>query len=165
MSAASCVRAGFARSQRFEPDTSRSGEYDALQADAQAADGGLWAPNACGSPIDGAVSVTIDIEPDAPGDDNFNLNEEWVRFTNAGGAPLDIDGWQVADESSSHRYEFNELILEPGASVTLFTGCGTDTATERYWCNENSAVWNNSGDTVFLYDQVGNTVVAESYRN
>ena len=86
------VRAGFARSQRFEPDTSRSGEYDALQAAAQAAGSGLWAPTACGSPIDGAVSVIVDIEPDAPGDDNFNLNEEWVRFTNAGGAPLDLDG-------------------------------------------------------------------------
>ena len=56
-------------------------------------------------------------------------------------------------------------MLEPGASVTLFTGCGIDTATERYWCNEDSAVWNNSGDTVFLYDPAGNTVVTESYRN
>jgi hypothetical protein len=46
----------------------------------------------------------------------------------------------------------------------LFTGCGSDTATERYWCNEDSAVWNNKGDTVFLKDPAGNTVVAETYR-
>ena len=38
----------------------------------------------------------------------------------------------------------------PGAAVTLFTGCGTDTDVERYWCNSDSAVWNNGGDTVFL---------------
>ena len=101
---------------------------------------------------------------DAPGDDNHNLDEEWVRFTNTGTAPVDLSGWHVADESSSHRYTFDDLTLVPGAAVTLFTGCGSDTESERYWCNADSAVWNNSGDTVFLRDPSGNNVVAETYR-
>lgn len=162
---ADLVRAGAARSQRYEPDVSRNDRYDELQTAARAAGSGLWAPDACGSPATAdEVRIGVELQYDAPGDDDLNLNDEWVRFTNDGGAPLDLTGWLVADESSSHRYRFDELVLAVGASVTLFTGCGADTATDRYWCNEDSAVWNNSGDTVFLQDPQGNVVVAESYR-
>jgi len=54
-----------------------------------------------------------------------------------------LNGWQVADESASHRDNFRNLILQPGAAVTLFAGCGTDTDVERFWCNSGSAIWNN----------------------
>lgn len=159
------VRVGAARSQRYEPDVSRNERYDELQAEAQAAGAGLWAADACGAPTSEAVQIGVDLRYDAPGDDNLNLNEEWVRFTNEGGSALDLDGWTVADESASHRYRFEPLVLPPGSSVTLFTGCGVDSKTERFWCNRDSAVWNNSGDTVFLQDPQGNTVVSETYRD
>jgi len=109
------------------------------------------------------VDIVIDVNADAPGDDGVNLNGEWVRFTNAGADAADLDGWEVADESASHRYTFSDLRLEPGAEVTLFSGCGPDDATARYWCVSGSAVWNNSGDTVFLRDRNGNIVVSLSY--
>jgi len=162
---AELVEGGFVRSHHYEPDVSRNGEYDDLQAVAEQAGRGLWAPDACGTPVASGVSIAVDGQYDAPGDDNLNLNEEWVRFTNTGTAPIDMTGWQVADESSSHRYTFDDLALAPGASVTLFTGCGSDTATARHWCNEDSAVWNNGGDTVFLRDAAGSNVVAETYRD
>ena len=77
------------------------------------------------------VDVGIEIHPDAAGDDNANLDDEWVRFTNSGAAALDLAGWGVRDESSSHRYTFSDLFLAPGDAVTLFTGCGIDSPTER----------------------------------
>ncbi len=159
---AELVRLGLAISRRYEPDTARNDRYDALQRAARAAGAGQWAADACG-PATTGVRVTVDIHADAAGDDNVNLNDEWVRFTNAGGDALSLDGWTVADESASHRYTFAALELPPGGSVTLYTGCGVDTATERYWCNARSAVWNNRGDTVFLRDPTGNTVLAETY--
>jgi len=107
--------------------------------------------------------VVIDVNADAPGDDGVNLNGEWVRFTNAGAEAVDFDGWEVADESASHRYTFTDLRLEPGAEVTLFSGCGPDDETARYWCMSGSAVWNNSSDTVFLRDGNGNIVTSLSY--
>ena len=161
---ADLVEGGYVRSHRYEPDISRNGEYDELQAAAEQAGRGLWAVDACGTPVASGVSIAVDGQYDAPGDDNLNLDEEWVRFTNTGPTPIDMTGWQVADESSSHRYTFDDMALAPGASVMLFTGCGSDTATQRHWCNEDSAVWNNSGDTVFLRDAAGNNVVAETYR-
>ena len=111
------------------------------------------------------MSIAVDGQYDAPGDDNLNLNEEWVRFTNTGATPIDLVGLARRRRVELPPLQFDDLTLAPGASVTLFTGCGSDTESERYWCNEDSAVWNNSGDTVFLQDASGNKVVAETYRD
>ena len=160
---AELVAGGFAIARRYPPDDARADTYARLQQEAQADRRGLWAADACGdSDLDG-VEITVEVNADAPGDDGENPNGEWVRFTNNGDEAVDLDGWEVADESASHRYTFSDLELDPGESVTLFTGCGDDTDTERYWCVSGSAVWNNSGDTVFLRDGNGNIVVTFAY--
>jgi hypothetical protein len=109
------------------------------------------------SDLDG-VEIVIDVNADAPGDDGVDLNGAWVSFTNAGAEMVDLDGCEVADESASHRYTFDDFRLGPGAEVTLSSGCGRDDDATRHWCVSGSAVWNNSGDTVFLRDRNGNTV-------
>ncbi len=162
------IEQGAAIARSYPPDTANDDRYALLQEAARRAGRGLWAADACGGdvtvqPATGPVSVEIDLHPDAAGDDNANLNDEWVRFTNTGAIPLDLAGWTVRDESSSNRYTFAELVVQPGQAVTLFTGCGTDTATERYWCSSDSAVWNNGGDTVLLQDPAGNIAVSRSY--
>ena len=160
---AELVAGGFAIARRYPPDDARADTYAELQQAAQDDRRGLWAPDACGtSDLDG-VEIVVEINADAPGDDGQNLNGEWVRITNAGDDVVDLDGWEVADESASHRYRFAGLRLDPGRSVTLFSGCGADDDTSRYWCTSGSAVWNNSGDTVFLRDGRGNIVVSYSY--
>jgi micrococcal nuclease len=160
---AELVADGFAIARRYPPDDARADAYAALQREAEGERRGLWAPDACGPAVPATTDIAVEINADAPGDDGQNLNGEWVRFTNDGAEPVDLDGWEVADESASHRYRFSDLRLDPGGSVTLFTGCGTDDDTRRYWCVSGSAVWNNSGDTVFLRDARGNIVVSSSY--
>jgi endonuclease YncB( thermonuclease family) len=160
------VERGAAIATSYPPDTANDARYALLQEAARRDGRGLWAAEACGptlSVVRAPVAVDIEIHPDADGDDNVNLNDEWVRFINAGDAEFDLDRWTVADESSTHRYTFAELVLGTGAAVTLFTGCGTDTEAARYWCNTESAVWNNGGDTVFLRDPAGNIVASRSY--
>lgn len=166
---AQLVEQGAAIARSYPPDTANGDRYALLQEAARRHGRGLWAPDAC-EPVGGALelvgatpSIGITVMADAGGDDNVNLNGEWVRFTNTGDAPLDLTGWTVRDESSSHRYRFDDLTLVAGAAVTLYTGCGVNTATERFWCNEGSAVWNNSGDTVFLLDPAGNVVTQLGY--
>ncbi len=156
---------GHAIARAYPPDTSRDAAYRERQALARESGLGLWARDACGeamASIDPA-SIQIEIHPDAAGDDSLNLNDEWVRFTNRGDGSLDLGGWTVRDESSSHRYHFDALILPPGADVTLRSGCGTDSDTDRYWCVSGSAVWNNGGDTVLLLDPLGNVVAQLAY--
>lgn len=157
---------GHAIARAYPPDTSRDAEYRERQRVAREAGRGSWARDACGSVlarIPDPGTIRIEVHADAAGDDARNLNDEWVRFTNLGAEPLDLDGWGVRDESSSHRYRFTGLVLAPGDAVTLRSGCGVDTQADRYWCVSGSAIWNNGGDTVFLLDPVGNIVTALGY--
>lgn len=157
---------GAAIARAYPPDTSHDAEYRERQRVAREAGLGVWARDACGPSVTGSAgptSIRIEAHPDAAGDDTANLNDEWVRFTNTGDAQVDLEGWTVRDESSSHRYRFSRLVLAPGAWVTLRSGCGIDTASERFWCVRGSAVWNNGGDTVFLLDPLGNIAAQAGY--
>lgn len=157
------VREGYAIARRYEPDVSMAGRLDSAQAHAQARGLGLWGSGACGAPATGTIEIGF-IRYNANGDDNENKNDEWVEFINAGEGPIDLTGWSVKDESASHRFYFpSGFSLGPGATVRLHTGCGTATTTALFWCNRDSAVWNNGGDTVFVLDPVGNIAVSRRY--
>lgn len=165
---AALVRLGLAIARGIPPDTLREFTYRGLQDDAQAAGVGRWDEEACGASGSAApddVSIEVEVHHDAAGDDEQNLNDEWVRFTNTGGFPVDLEGWTVADASSLHRYTFGRLAIQPDASVTLYTGCGVDSLRERFWCNRDSAVWNNDRDALYLRDALGNDVVVYEYDN
>lgn len=102
---------------------------------------------------------------DAEGNDCENLNDEYVVFKNSCPYPCNLTGWSVED-ASSKKFIFPEFTLEGGATVTLYTGCGTNTNTSLYWCNRNekcNAVWNNRGDTLFLRNSKGELVLSYSY--
>ncbi|WP_224335412.1 DUF4350 domain-containing protein [Haloprofundus halobius] len=105
--------------------------------------------------------VVAEIHEDAEGNDYDNLNDEYVVFENVGESPLDLTDWQVKDEVDK-TYTFPTFTLDAGAQVTLYTGSGTDTDTELYW-GQSAPVWNNSGDTVYVYDDTGVLMIAESY--
>jgi competence protein ComEC len=108
-----------------------------------------------------ALSV-VEVNEDAPGDDNENPNGEYVTFENTGSHSLALGGWTVRDEAD-HTYTFPDgFELGPGEQVTLYTGSGTDTETALYWGMER-AVWNNGGDTVTVRADTGTVVLREGY--
>lgn len=98
---------------------------------------------------------------DAPGNDHENLNEEYVCFENWGSLATDMTGWHVKDEHG-WTYTFPAFTVAPGGHVRLRTGCGDDSANDVYWCH-SGAVWNNDGDTVYLYDADWRPVDTYSY--
>lgn len=157
------VERGLALARVTEPDTDHAGRLAAAGASARRAGRGLWATDACGRRAPGDVRI-VAIEPDAPGDDNTNPNGEWVEVANRGRRAVDLTGWGLKDESASHRYAFPRgFTLRPGARVRVATGCGRDGRALLHWCEQGSAVWNNSGDTAFLTDPAGNVVDTRSY--
>ncbi len=87
---------------------------------------------------------------------DLSLQDEWVEITNKGSSPVSLKGWKIEDEGSKHTYTFPSCTLDSKATVTLYTGEGTDTATELYW--GKSSIWNNDGDTAYLYDDSGKLV-------
>lgn len=96
----------------------------------------------------------------ALGNDNHNLNDEYVCFENYGSAAADMSGWRVRDETAK-TYTFPSFVLPSKATVRLHTGAGSDTASDLYW-GRTQAVWNNDGDTVSLYD--ASDVLVDQYR-
>lgn len=154
------VRDGFAVVRVSEPDVAREEILRRLEEEARTAQRGLWNPSACG-PASGPASqlAIVGLRLDADGDDAQNLNDEWVEVQNTGAVAVDMTGWRVRDESSSHRFTFPAgFALEAGARVRIPSGCGPDSADELFWCTSGSAIWNNDGDTAFLVDPSGNIV-------
>jgi hypothetical protein len=87
-------------------------------------------------------------------------NGEYVCFKNYESQPVDMTGWQVQDEAG-HTYVFPRFILQAGAIVRLFSGPGSNTDSELHWAR--GLIWNNSHDTVYLYDALGRSVDAYVY--
>lgn len=90
---------------------------------------------------------------------DLSLQDEWVEITNRGSSPVSLKGWKIEDDGSKHTYTFPSCTLDSRTAATLYTGEGADTATELYW-GSGSPIWNNDGDTAYLYDDSGKLVAA-----
>jgi hypothetical protein len=98
-----------------------------------------------------AVGIT-GIVYNSPGPDtatNASLNAEQIRLTNHGATPRQMRGWRITD-ADRDVYRFGSLTLRPGASVTVHSGRGSDTRSDRYW-NRRRYVWNNQQDLARLH--------------
>ncbi len=78
----------------------------------------------------------------------LDLQNEWVSVRNTGTAPVQLAGCTISD-ASVHVFTFPSFVLAAGATVTVHTSPGTNTATDLYW-GLGSSVWNNTGDTATL---------------
>lgn len=82
----------------------------------------------------------------APGD----LENEAVQIVNAGGSPIALLGWKIAD-LQGHFYTFKQVTLfGDGAGILFRTTSGRDGATDVYW-GLTEAVW-EPGELVTLLD-------------
>jgi endonuclease YncB( thermonuclease family) len=159
----------------YDSEFSKRDEFASDEADAQTKDIGLWAfeestlaptstpaPTPTPEPAGGGVLVVSEIHEDAAGNDHENENDEYIVFRNDGNESLDLTGWSVEDEAD-HTYYFPDgFTLDAGDEVTLHTGSGADTDTDLYW-GSDAAIWNNGGDTIYVYDESGETVIERSY--
>jgi micrococcal nuclease len=157
------VRTGFARAVDYPPDTACAGRLNQAQQEAQARKAGVWAEipaTETTTPIASDTGVIVDpacSQFNAPGDDNKAKNEEYVCLKNPAGQAADLTGWTITDEYG-WSYTIPSFSLEPGSSLLLHTGCGTDTPEDLFWCRTETAIWNNSGDCVHLKDEEGEPV-------
>jgi micrococcal nuclease len=151
---AEMLRQGLATLYIVPPNERFTDKLEQAQTDAQDAHRGIWAATKP-SPVE---IVTVRYNP--PGDDNQELNEEYVvfRVTVAG----DLKGYAVEDESGKH-FDFPSHVYQKGQTVTLHSGQGTNTAADVYWGFTTSAVWNNGGDTVKVLDPQGHIVKSYTY--
>jgi beta-lactamase superfamily II metal-dependent hydrolase len=104
--------------------------------------------------------VTLMVFPDAPGNDHYNLNGEYVVITNDGTAPLVTAGWRLCD-AANHCFTFprGTRIVQ---RLTVYTGSGVADESSLY-AGFRRAVWNNGGDVATLFDESGRIVARLAY--
>ncbi|MCZ4353101.1 lamin tail domain-containing protein [Roseovarius aestuarii] len=89
--------------------------------------------------------VIDDVQYDSPGaDDATNPNGEWVVIRNAGAASVDLTHWRIKDDSNDYVFNDGE-VLDPGETLKIYLGAGTDSAGVRYWGNEIGILNNDGG--------------------
>ncbi|MEM2873842.1 MAG: thermonuclease family protein [Candidatus Nanoarchaeia archaeon] len=151
---AELVRQGLATIYPVEPNTKYSTLFSCLEQEAKKNKRGLWSSTA-------NYNIKLEVSYDAPGNDNENLNGEFVIIKNEDARTINIDKWSIKDQAT-HFYYFKNISLEPNMQIILYTGSGIDTKTELYW-NSKEPIWNNAGDTAFLFDENGDLVTLISF--
>jgi micrococcal nuclease len=117
---------------------------------------GIWEKSRYSSQI-----ILLKFNYNAVGNDNENLNDEYVILQNVGDVPLNMTGWTIKDEGSN-IYTFPEYMLPSDQVVTFHSGSGSNTEDEIFW-NKKGAVWNNKADAIYLRDEEEKLVIYSEY--
>jgi len=142
------LKKGYARAY-MEGTCSMEYYYFTLQQHTMDKGIGLWS---CMGIADGLGIVFVHYN--AGGNDEDNLNDEYVVIKNYEDIEENLSGWSLEDEKN-YVYIFPDgFVLAAGASVTIHTGPGTNSHKDLYWGN-NDPIWNNNHDTAYLKNSSG----------
>jgi hypothetical protein len=130
----------------------------------RAADAGenLWDAGSCGDGPEPEANLRIWVNWNADGQDDVNVNGEWVTVKNLDPlADVDLGGWWVRD-SRLRRFTFPEHTVVPaGGRAIVYMGLGTPSEGEFYWGLPYPVFDNASsderalGDGAYLFDPQG----------
>ncbi|MFC2145338.1 thermonuclease family protein [Actinomycetota bacterium] len=153
------VKRGFANIFTYPPDVKYSDKFLEAERYARENDLGLWKS----SIID---TVSIDVFFNAQGNDNKNINGEFVILENIGSEILDTSNWTIKD-SGTNIYRFGSYKFNPDTRIILFSGEGKDRIEDDdvwylFWKSPRP-VWNNDHDTLYLRDKEGLLVEIYNY--
>ena len=102
-------------------------------------------------------STSVSISDLYVGNPGEKPNKEYVTITNTGKSALNMKGWKITNEGKKRTYVFPSYTLKSKSSVPVYTGKRRNTANSLFW-GTNHEVWNDNGDTAYLYDARGNFV-------
>jgi len=119
---------------------------------------GFWDPVGCDQNAGAGVEITIDTSGhDPPGPDDEVLEQEHVALVSNSGGQIDLSGWLLRDESSTHRYRLPPgSVLDPGQVLVV-------PSDHPGWDPGGSPVWNNDGDMALLLSPGGAVVARQRY--
>jgi hypothetical protein len=93
---------------------------------------------------------------------HYDARDEYVRIKNRGTTGQSMSGWWLKDEADN-TYYFPNIALDAGAHVRIHSGPDAydDPPADYLWTRRY--IWNNGGDTAYLYDAAGRLVDTYSY--
>lgn len=158
------VKSGFAVVETVQPDSLHAEELTTAQKDARANCLGMW-QGMCHQNVSACVQLASIHQSAQPVLAPDSLNNEWVELVNTCSSSQNMQGYLVKDASASNAYTFKNLDIASKKSIKLHSGCGTYSSADVYWqCPERPVpVWNNSGDSAYLYDASGKLVSQIEY--
>ncbi|MGZ8916277.1 MAG: lamin tail domain-containing protein, partial [Methylobacter sp.] len=112
---------------------------------------------------EGSTTQPIEVEKIVYNPRGRDLEEgEQVILRSISASPLDLTGWIIRD-LARHTFQFPDgFILQPGATVTIYSRAGLNDSANLYW-GRTQPVWNNRGDALVLRDAQGNIVAHYAY--
>ena len=121
----------------------------------------IWSGTLCKKSKSQNILLGLAINSDAPGNDDFNVNGEYVLIENGSSISVNLAGWTLRDTSQrSFKFPANSII-EPGQRISVKAGFGENT-NQEYFINsptpmfENIDKFNGVGDGAYLLDEYGN---------
>lgn len=109
--------------------------------------------------------ILSDPDGDANGDGTIDTSDdEFLEFVNIGNSDLDISDWVIYDETSDRHTFPSNTVLKPYQSIVIFDG-GTPSGNfgGSIVQTAGNLSLNNSGETITVKDDSGNTLIEENY--
>ena len=76
-----------------------------------------------------------------------------MKITNSGSSPVNGVCWKLTDERAKHSYTFTKTTVPADGSMTVTSRTASG---DLKWTSTN--IWNNEGNTAYLYDGSGQLV-------
>ena len=107
------------------------------------------------------VISDLQIEPE---EDNGEPTDETITFENTGELPFDLSGFVVdlEPDQPQQNVPFPDVTLQPGETITLHIGTGTDSSSDFY-AGYAQAKLNNLGDAIHVRSPTGETILVFEY--
>jgi len=138
------------------PETHDLSPHLEAQRAARAARRGIWSTES----YLGALHITS-FHANARGDDNDNVNGEYLRVCNVTAEPVDVAGYRLMD-NSGNSWTLPSLTVPPGHTVLVHSGEGSVQDDPRFqleaYLGSKTPIWNNDFDVATLLDPSGKKV-------
>ncbi|MFT4978506.1 MAG: endonuclease YncB(thermonuclease family) [Myxococcota bacterium] len=154
--AATLLEQGLGHLFIIPPDELDVAMLTTAQNAAKAANRGVWSTDR----YKGDLHITS-FHANADGDDNNNINGEYLRVCNVSSRPVDLKGYTIAD-ISGRSWELPSLIIPIGHTVKIHSGTGSHQADAAdqlaVYLGSTRPIWSNTRDRATIYDRYGQVV-------
>ena len=155
------LRQGLAKVVTFPPDVKYVDRFLAVQAEAQAAERGIWGKISNEDTVVEELVTPTQVIPTATVEPitqspilvitQLNSKAEYADIKNIGGQPQDITGWTLRSEKGNQDCVLSGII-EPGETLRIWAR-QADVARGGFNCGYEENIWNNyEPDPAVLFD-------------
>lgn len=101
-----------------------------------------------------SAQIEIQVQADAPGRDERNLNGEYVLISNDGTTPADLSGWRICNAVLDCFVLPEGATIGPGGDLRAYSGSGRNTPRQVYM-GRTLPLWADWADVATLTDRAG----------